>query len=84
MRKHDVAQLAGVPIAQVQLVDVATVRRALADRVPATVLDVATQEPASYWLAGGHYYLDDPFFGGVADIEQLGYSSDIGLHVRCA
>lgn len=82
MRRSDVARAAGVSPAQVQQVSVSAVRAALSDRVASTVLDVATQEQATYWLAGGHYWLDDPYFGDVVDIERLDYNGDIGLHVR--
>lgn len=82
MRREAVALLAGVPIAQVIEVTVKDVRRALADRVGSAVLDVATQESATYWRAGDRYFLDDPFFGDVVDIADLGYNSTIGLHVR--
>lgn len=82
MRKNDVARVAGVSPAQVQQVDVQMVRQALADRVASTVLDVATQEPATYWLAGGRYWLDDPYFGDVVAFDDLDYNSTIGLHKR--
>lgn len=82
MRRDDVARLAGVSEADVQQVSVADVRRALADRVPAVVLDVATQEPATYWLAGGRYWLDDPYFGDVVEFSRLAYDARLGLHVR--
>jgi hypothetical protein len=80
VRKAEVAAQAGVPVAQVQAVTVDQVRTALADRVPETVLEVATQEPAHYWLAGGRYWLDDPYFGEVVAFDDLAYSSEIGLH----
>jgi hypothetical protein len=81
-RRNEVAALAGVRAAEVRQVAVADVRQALADRVPEVVLDVATQEPATYWLAGGDYWLDDPMFGDPVRITDLDYSSDLGLHVR--
>lgn len=84
MRKADVARAAGVSPALVQQIDVADVRRALADRIASAVLDVATQEPATYWLADGRYWLDDPYFGDVVAFDDLDYNADIGLHVRRA
>lgn len=82
MRKDDVARAAGVSPAQVQQVDVAVVQQALADRVASAVLDAATQEPATYWLAGGCYWLDDPHFGDVVNFSDLDYSANIGLYKR--
>ena len=85
-RKPEVARLAGVSEGQVSEVSVAEVRSALADRVSSVVLEVATQEPATYWRTGGgggnttHYFLDDPEFGDVKDFADLEYNSDIGLH----
>lgn len=81
-RRNEVARLAGVPVAQVAEVAVAEVRRALSDRVSEAVLDVATQEPATYWRAGSVYYLDDPYFGPVVAFDQLDYDSELGLHIR--
>jgi len=81
-RQTEIATLAGVPVAEVQQVSRHEVRTALADRVPETVLDVATQEPATYWRAGGDYWLDDPYFGDPARIVDLAYDSEIGLHRR--
>lgn len=82
MRRDDVAKLAGVPANQVAQVTAGEVRQAMADRVSEVVLEVATQETATYWRAGTSYYLDDPCFGDVVDIEQLDYNSEIGLHAR--
>lgn len=82
MRKNDVARAAGVSPAQIHQVSVDTVRRALADRVSSIVLDVATQGPATYWLAGGRYWLDDPYFGEVVSFDDLDYTETRGLHKR--
>lgn len=82
MSKDDVAALARVPISAVHEVPVSEVRHALADRVASAVLDVATQEPATYWRVGNRYFLDDPLFGEVVDFADLSYSSEIGLHRR--
>ena len=84
MRRNDVARAAGVSPALVQQVDAAQVRRALADRIASAVLDVATQEPATYWHAGERYWLDDPHFGDVVAFDDLDYDTDIGLHKRTA
>lgn len=81
-RQNEVAALAQVRDAEVTEVTVDEVRKALADRVSSAVLDVATQEPATYWRVGNRYFLDDPYFGDVVDFELLDYNSDIGLHVR--
>ena len=80
-RRLDVARLAGVSANRVVEVSETVVRRVLADRVPAYVLKVATQESARYWRADDVYYLDDPFFGPVAPMLALHYSSDLGLFV---
>lgn len=81
-RRDEVARLAGVSPAEVREVAVEEVRSALAGRVSVVVLEVATQEPATYWLAGGRHYLDDPYFGPVIAIEDLGYDPTLGLHPR--
>jgi hypothetical protein len=79
MRRDDVARLAGVPASRVVEVSADDVRRAFADTASATVVEVATQEVATYWLAGGRYWLDDPYFGDVVAIDELAYSSELGL-----
>ena len=80
-RRDEVARLAGVDISQVHPATADQVRKAYADSAASVVVDVATQEPAYYWRAGDHYYLDDPFFGDVVAIDDLNYNSEIGLHV---
>ena len=80
MRRNDVATLAGVSVSEVHEVPVSEVRRALADRVASVILDVATQEIATYWHVGDRYFLDDPYFGEVVDFADLSYNSEIGLH----
>ena len=75
-----VAQLAQVDESQVEQVSVDEVREALASRVDATVLEVATGQPAAYWRVDDTYYLDDAFFGDVCDIEDLRYDSELGLY----
>lgn len=82
MRRHDVARLTGVPLSEVTAASADEVRAAYADSASANVVDVATQEPALYWLASGRYYLDDPYFGEVVAIDDLDYSADLGLHIR--
>lgn len=81
-RSAEVARLAGVAPSLVRPAAVAQVRSALADRLPAIVLQVATQEPASYWRVGDRYYLDDPYFGDVVAMTDLAYDPTLGLHVR--
>lgn len=54
--------------------------RRLSGKVPPDVLEVATQEPALYWLDGEKVLLDDPFFGDPVYIEDLAYDSVLGLH----
>lgn len=81
-RQADAARLGGVPESLVQEVSVTEVRRGLVGRVPAEVLAVGTQEPATYWRIRDHYFLDDPLFGDVVDFADLEYDSDLGLHIR--
>lgn len=82
MRPNDIAKLAHVPASKVTPATAEELRAAYEDSAAADVVDVATQEPALYWLAGGRYYLDDPLFGDVVAIDDLDYNSEIGLHVR--
>lgn len=81
-RPDEVARLTGVGRESVEEVTVMDVRAALSGRVDPTILKVATQEPAAYWHVGDRYFLDDPYFGDVAEITDLAYDSDIGLHIR--
>lgn len=74
------ARLAGTSTDEVRPASVEEIRSALADRVGAVVLEVATQEPAAYWRVGRRYFLDDPAFGPVVDIESLDYDPVFGLH----
>ena len=80
MRREEVARLARVSVTSVQPTTVGEVRAALADQLPAVVLEVATQEPAQYWRVGGHFYLDDPYFGDVVEMTALRYNPTLGLH----
>jgi hypothetical protein len=83
MRREDVARVAGVMLIDVEPLTSAQVRQALADRVSAIVLDVATQEPATYWRTPDErIWLDDPYFGDVVSFERLEYNEAIGLHIR--
>lgn len=82
MRRSEIARLAGVPASDVQEVSADQVRQALTDRAAGVVLDVATQQPATYWKVGTRYFLDDPEFGDVVDIADLGYDAELGLHKR--
>jgi hypothetical protein len=84
MRRFEVAHLASMREDAVEQVTADAVRTALADRVPAEVVEVGTQEPATYWRAGDRYFLDDPDFGPVVDCADLAYDSALGLHVRTA
>lgn len=79
-RTDAVAQLAQVSESEVQEVTVDEVRSALTGHVDATVLEVATGQPAAYYKVGETYYLDDAFFGDVCDIEDLRYDSELGLY----
>jgi hypothetical protein len=81
-RQTDAARLAGVGENDVQEVSVQVVRQALANRLPALVLQVATAEPATYWRVGERYFLDDPSFGEVVDMEQLDYDAELGLFIK--
>ncbi len=84
-RRDEVAQLAGVPAAQVLSATAAEVRTAYSDRAPADVLEVAcsgkaeTGEPCYYWRVGNIYYLDDATFGDVVSIDDLRYDGTLGL-----
>ena len=80
MRREDVARQARVSVEAVQPATVDEVREALADQLPAGVLQVATQQPAQYWRVGGHYFLDDPSFGDVVEMTALAYDATLGLH----
>ena len=73
------AKLAGVPVEQVREVSADEVRELYAGKVDATVLEVATQDPALYWRVGQTCWLDDPEFGDVAAIDDLRYD-ELGLH----
>ena len=75
----EVAKLAGVPVEQVHAVTVDEVRAMYAGRVDATVLEVATQDPAQYWRVGQTCWLDDPEFGEAVAIDDLRYN-ELGLH----
>ena len=73
------AKLAGVPVEQVREVSADEVRALYAGKVDATVLEVATQDPAQYWRVGQTCWLDDPELGDVAAIDDLRYDA-MGLH----
>lgn len=81
MSRIDVAKAAAVEERDVRLVSAAEVRRVLEGKVPAAVLDVATQR-GQLWQAGGRYWLDDAEFGQPVDVQRLGYDADLGLHLR--
>lgn len=73
------AKLAGVPVEQVREVSADEVRALYAGKVDATVLEVATHDPAQYWRVGQTCWLDDPEFGDVVAIDDLRYDA-LGLH----
>ena len=79
MNNIAIAKLAHVPVGQVHAVPVDEVRALYADKVDATVLEVATQDPAQYWRVGQTCWLDDPEFGDVVAIDDLRYDA-LGLH----
>lgn len=78
--KNDVVELASAPIEQVFEVCVEEVRALYAFRIDSTVLEVATQDPATYWRVGQICYLDDPHFGEVVALDDLRYNRVFGLH----
>lgn len=82
MTRADVASRAAVRETEVREVTVEEVRRVLPGKgIDATVLAVATQEPATYWLTKyGDYYLDDPHFGPPIRFDMLAYDPATGLH----
>lgn len=82
MRPNDVSRLAGVPLAEVQEVPASDVIAAHADRQSAEVLECLEAVPATYWMAGGRYWFDDPGYGDVAAVDRLDYDPDLGLVVR--
>ncbi len=82
MRRGVVAELAGVSPEAVRQVSIAEVRHMLVDVVPSVVLDVLDTESTTFWLAGGHYWFDDPIFGDVVAVENLSYDSELGLYSR--
>lgn len=76
-RRAYAAQVIGAAVVEADRVEAL---RALRNTVDATVLDVATKEPALFWRVGGVYYIDDIDLGIIADIRDLRYDSEIGLH----
>ena len=82
MRRSEVARAAQVDEPAVEAVTVEQVRDALTGLIAADVLEVATQEPATYWRIGDSYWLDDPYFGDVVALADLAYDIDLGLHRR--
>jgi hypothetical protein len=76
-RRVYAAQTIGAPVVEAERVEVV---RALRGTVDATVLDVATKEPAIFWRAGGAYYIDSVDIGIIADIRRLRYSYELGLY----
>lgn len=79
MRRNNVANLANAPESQVIEATANELRKAYADSQAAVVVEVATQEPATYWRVGNVYYLDDPYFGDVVAIDDLRYDNTLGL-----
>ena len=79
-RKEDVANLAGVDIADVLPATAEEVLSAYSDKAPAVAMEVITQEPALFWRVGDRYYFDDCYFGGVVPIDNLDYDSTLGLY----
>ena len=80
-RRAEVARICGVPESSVQPVTERELRLHLTDRVSATVLEVATAEPAYFWRVGNDFYYDDALFGPVTNFADLDYDADLGLHV---
>src|SRR5215470_8939264 len=63
MRPHDAANLAGVPIDEVEQATPQQIRVALVGTINTRLLEVAWQARAHYWRVGDRYFLDDPEFG---------------------
>ena len=78
--KIDVCRIPNVGFVKVIKVAVDEVRRIYANKIDAVVLEVATQDPAKYWRIGETCYLDDPFYGPVASLDDFRYHRIIGLH----
>lgn len=81
-RRAEVAQAAGVVPSAARMVPDFAIRGALAETIDATVLEVALSQPATYWTAGGRYWLDDPAFGPVVAFDDLIYDPELGLTAR--
>ena len=84
VRKQDLSDLANVLISQVYPVSSDEVRIFYADRPEPgeTTIGVMLNIPANYWRVDDKYYFDDSYFGDVVAIDDLGYSEELGLHVR--
>lgn len=82
MRRADAAQLAGVDESQVEWATLDEIRASQMGRMPHNVLLVLAQEPTYFWKVGEVYFMDDPNFGPVVAIDNLGFSPDLGLYSR--
>jgi hypothetical protein len=88
-----IARLEGVWLASIESATAREVRNALTGRLDPVVLDLALQptgedgRPARWWRVpardeeGYAFYLDDPTFGPPANLADLAYNPEIGLHV---
>ncbi len=82
MRCNDVAQLAGVRVAEVHSITAGDMRDLCEGKIDQAVINIMMQEPASYWRVGDKFYFDDPYFGAVVCVDGLAYNRELGLHVR--
>jgi hypothetical protein len=82
MRRNDVAQLAGVPVDHVEESTYEDMFSAYMDIALAMVLAAPTGSSATYWCVGAQFYLDDPLFGPVISVDDLGYEDGRGLYDR--
>lgn len=79
-RREEVAARCGVEPEHVEPLPARAVRDSLRGKIDRTVLEIATAEPAAYWRCGERIFLDDPYFGPVADFADLRYSPELGLY----
>ncbi|NTU85401.1 MAG: hypothetical protein HGA45_39620 [Chloroflexales bacterium] len=84
-RKAEVAQLAGVSLAEVRPVGEAAARAILALQLdPIVIAALFSHRPPRIWSVGVQTYLDAELFGPVVPIERLDYDPERGLYVHPA
>lgn len=81
-RANDVARLAGVDPDEVRALSVDDARIRIWPLVGEEVFECLFIEPALFWDAGGKIWFDDPQFGDVVAVTDLGYDQQLGMHVH--